>query len=301
MDLEYDNSDAVDAAAFAGAETSTHGLDSLHVMSPAEILARKEEPEDEEMRSVDEERDSLFLRATEAAVQGGLALQVDGLPALDVMGMRVWIMLCRYCARLAPRTRAADRRMMQRITDRSAGRLNLGAYEPEEYPRVLGFIAGRERSPRAMGRRVSLLAYAGNKSPNVRAALPSMEVIGELWQLRADNKRSAVCAALGKIRDQVQASRDAAGIAPGLVQFFFQKRPETVAKYAAVQMGNSNRQDGMHANDDADHQRTARREAAEVRNGIPVRAEFAKMTPDQLRARLRRLHDEADLRRLAGL
>ena len=64
-------------------------------------------------------------------------------------------------------------------------------------------IVLRETTLWRIGRRASLLAYALNRGVIIRDALESFEVIGGLWGLSAENKRSAVCAAMNVLREEM--------------------------------------------------------------------------------------------------
>ena len=149
-------------------------------------------------------------------------------------------------------------------------------------------IMGGEYEPRRIGRRASLVAYALNRSVVVREALPCLEVIGELWELRAENKRAAVSAAMNKLRREMVRN----GQLTESFRFWFEKSPDARAVYAAVQMGNSNRAGSEEVTDVED---------AEVMDGIPIKPEFAGMRPVQRRARLRALAEAAEMRRLEAV
>lgn len=230
---------------------------------------------------------------------------VESRPTLEEMGYRVWIMASRVAPAQCPHSRRADLMEMRRIAGMCNGHLSLGAVDAETAGDVFDFVFGGEKTARLIGRRVSILAYGFNKSAVVRAALPSMESIGRLWNLRARNKRSAVSAAAKKMLRDMQerlAQRRGHGAARA-VEFWFAKKKATREKYEAAQMGNGNRlgdkETGRIGEDE--EKIAARREAAALRCGIPVKAEYAAMTPELLKTRLRELREMDDLRRLGAV
>lgn len=138
----------------------------------------------------------------------------------------------------------------------------------------------RERGATQVGRRASLLTYALTTNSVVHEMLPNLESLGRAWQLRAHNKRSAVCAAMNGLREElISRYRLPAGF-----RFWFEKQPDARLVYREAQMGNTNRLSGGHdetrmQNDEAEEPEMAtaaareRWEAAEMRRlgrlGIP--------------------------------
>lgn len=232
----------------------------------------------------EERAGGVFIRA--------LGNAVEGRPPMEEMGYRVWIMAARVGAACPPPT-AQDRRRMREIAGACNGHLGLGEAAPAVVRDAFEIIIGPEETARGMGRRATLLAYAFNRSASVRAALPSFESIGVLWGLRAKNKRSAVCAAMDKLTGALGRR------ARHPVELWFRKKEITRRKYEAAQMGNGNRGGGM--TNDGDAEKQAAEEIAVVIDGVRVRRKFALMTKVALRAHLRRLAEDDDLRRLAAL
>lgn len=216
----------------------------------------------------------------------------DGRPELEEVGLRLCIMAGR-CFVPVPILTSGERRRL--------GKIVVACYDGLRVPvstdarRVFEMIMGTEVEPRRIGRRASLVAYALNRSVVIRKALPSMEVIGELWKLRADNPRAAVSAAMNKLRDEMER----VGQLPPSFQFWFEKTPDARAAYAHAQQGNCNRA-ASEEDEDEDHE-DDRKEDAEVIDGIPIKPEFAGMRPVQRRARLRALAEAAEMRRLEAV
>ncbi len=247
---------------------------------------------------------------------------VRGCPALEVMGARLWVMLGRVAPGLLLGEFAAmskvDKAMVRGVVGMDLG--GLDAVAMEDRWRVGELLRGGVRlGLRALGRRVSLLAYMLERGPEVRAALPCMEALGKLWGLRAKNKRSAICAAMMAIQGELDKGE--LRLRPGARGvLWYQKRRATRGTYAGAQAGNHNRKgsgagSGSGSVVDAEVEEEVGRLKEEVRviteevfemvAGVRVRAEpirmkavFAAMTPGQLRAHLDGLHEAAERRRL---
>lgn len=215
-------------------------------------------------------KDSLFAVVTNNAVAGR--------PPITEMGYRVWIMALRFFVACPPMS-AAMVREMQRIAVRCNGGLPLPRAADAEA--VFELLMLGTQTPWETGRRVTLLAYALNRGVVVREVLPSFESIGLLWQLKAENKRSAVCAAMNKLREELVKH----GQLPRSFRFWFEKSPDARVVYEQAQMGNENR--GGH-----------NRYEVEMLEGLPVKRKFAKMKAQERRAVLRRMHEASEMKRL---
>lgn len=229
---------------------------------------------------------------------------VEGRPPLVEMGYRVWMMAARYAPGVCPHSERSDLLAMRRLGAECQAHLSLGTLSEEMSRDVFEFVLGSATTAERMGKRVSVLAYGINTSAAVRAALPSMEAIGNLWGLSAENKRSAVSAAAKKILREAREKmeRRDARHRNVIAALWYAKRAVTIEKYQQAQIGNANRL-GQHRDDgEMDEERVAARAAAaELRCGIPVKAEFARLTPEQLKHRLKRLADEWEAKRLAEI
>lgn len=256
--------------------------------------------------------------AGERSFRVGLLTQVllacvAGRPALEVMGLRLWVLCERLCPGVLPGTNAAMRKRLAGVLREAweVLQVSAGDTEADDVRRVVEILLGMETVPWKMGRRVTLLAYFFVREDMRQVALPSFEVIGQLWMLRAKNPRSAVCAAMDKLLGELvkrgflrQAHEEM------LPNWWFQKKQGTKKKYAIAQVGNRNRADsrcavdgGLSAVDETDDapgcvREALRREHAELVQGVPVRAAFQHLTPLQLRRRLNELHEAAEMRRL---
>lgn len=239
-----------------------------------------------------------------------LAACVHDTRCLEVMGLRLLVL----CARVLPgsvmRVKASVRRQMQAAEGSAFQmmRVNADGVDLEERMRVAELLLGTGahgiQHPGSLGRRVTLLAYAFCREPEVRAALPSFEVIGrDIWRLRATNPRSAVCAAMKKaVTEMVARGQLREKDAQALTDMWWAKKKATKAKYARAQMGNTNRT--LHpAEDDLPESRREElmQEHRDRIDGVPreaMRPQFRTMTADEIRRHFQRLEAEAEKRRL---
>lgn len=232
---------------------------------------------------------------------------VAGRPSLEVMGLRLWVLCERLCPGSMPRTNKGMRKRLQEAL-RGAWRemqVSPGDTSLDDCGRLVDVLTGGERDAVRLGRRVTLLGYAFERGPMMRAVLPSFESIGELWGLRARNKRSAVCAAMKSlVRGMVERGQLRCGEAHELSELWFAKKRVTRERYAAAQVGNGNRCGNeesrcTHEEDEpAGVRDMLRREHEERVCGVPVRREFSGMSPRDLRAHFDRLERAAEARRL---
>lgn len=210
-----------------------------------------------------------------------------GRPPLAESGYRIWIMAARCCVPV-PVAAAADRRAMRDIATRCNGGLRVP--QATNARAVFELVRGDADSAWLLGRRASLLAYALSRNVIIREALPSFEVIGELWRLRATNKRSAVCAAMNKLREELVRC----GQLPRTFRFWFEKSADAKLVYAQAQAGNTNRAGGGEAEAEMPAVET------ELFEGVPVKPQWAALTPQQVRRALNRLHEASEMKRLLG-
>lgn len=221
--------------------------------------------------------------AREVSLAGELFEEVttaafEGKASLEVAGIRVMEMATR-CGRLC-----SWRGIPKRVREGALRAPSVAVFAPGAHAAdamgVFDLLIDRERTAARIGRRVSLIAYALNPNVVVLKSLPNLGGIGKLWELAAENKRSAVCEAMNVLRaDLVRWAR----LEPGF-RFWFEKRAEARASYAAAARGNTNRKGGM-AHDD---------------EPLPVREDTIMKTKEG-RKRADRLWEEAERKRLERL
>jgi hypothetical protein len=251
-------------------ESSGIGIDALHVPAPDEVLA------DVPFEMWDSRRESApDVKVGRDELMNAITTQCfEGRPSLLEAGMRFCAMASR--AGVPVPMNANERREMRAVIAACNGSLWLPRCD--EAASVFEFLAGGITKPRYLGRRLSLMAYAFNRGAVILRVFPSMESIGHLWGLSADNKRSAVCAALVKLKKEIlRGGWMTKHRRLNSFQFWFEKSEEAKANYAEAQMGNGNRLSRPCGKSE---------EVRELIHGIPVKAEFRRLKPHELRSRL---------------
>lgn len=240
--------------------------------------ARRSEAAPDEILSVREDGGSLesetdgvtagwvLRRITDACVAEDVPRSDEKASALERIGAR-FVMMSASCGH-APALNANERRRVRALTWERFDRLMLPTCDTAV--RVCEFVSAETWTLRWLGRRVTLLAYAFDRSPMMRAALPSMERIGALWGLSAENTRSAVCAAFVKVKAELLR----AGMVKQRFHFWFEKSDEAKVIYAQAQEGNHNRLGGDEL-------------SVESWDGIPLRPEWRGLDAEERRRRLR--------------
>lgn len=240
-------------------------------------------------------RVTLFCRLLENAVRGK--------PPVEDMGWRMWLMLERLAPGSVWRLKdAEERRAVLRVAREAGGALDLAGVVQEvaveDVQRVACLLVAGEDQPRRLGRRVMLLAYAFcRESGPVRAALESFEDMGQHLGLTANNKRSAVSAAMKVLVKSIIESGELRHQDHPRTELWFAKKRETRERCARAQRGNENRRNAL-AKQEEQGEDSAKAELAEVLEGVPVKPEWRGLTASQVRQRLSALHEEAERRRL---
>lgn len=219
--------------------------------------------------------DALFVCVTNNAFAGR--------PSIMEAGLRVVIMAARLGLTVLEMGRA-ERVALRRVA--------LGCHDGLRVPgsvnarAVFELILGQEQTAWRIGRRASLLAYALNRSVIIRGVLESFEVIGGMWGLSATNKRSAVSAAMNKLRAELVQG----GQLPRHFRFWFEKTADARAVYEQAQVGNHNR---------AGAAESSCYDLEEV-DGLRLKPRFARMNAAQRREVLRAMHEASEMKRLLG-
>jgi hypothetical protein len=215
--------------------------------------------------------DTLFAQVTDNAFVGR--------PSLERAGARVWFMGHALGLRM-PRLDRAGMTALRRFVRMDALECGLltGGVELSQRMAVFELLVGSETRLWRMGRRASLLAYALNRGVIIREALESFEKMGELWGLRARNKRSAVCEAMNVLRAELVRF----GRLPKGFRFWFEKEAGARLVYAEVQRGNQNRGSGISNLE----QGTPNDEGDEEWRGVPVREEWRGLSTAERKRRL---------------
>ncbi len=151
--------------------------------------------------------------------------------ACEQAGARVVVMLMILGARM-------DWKMMQAARKLSHVRwVSMPQMAPEIVEVLKVLIIGERRELSGIGRWFMLVAYALCPNPLTKAVLRNVEHIGELWELKARNKRSAVSAAMRVLKAELKRHWRF----DEEFHFWFEKSAAAKAVYARVQEGNCNR------------------------------------------------------------
>jgi len=157
------------------------------------------------------------------------------------LGWCAWAVCWLYAPDLMPAIDGPSRSRMMR-----SGILSLGDVDPAVVRGLMAWItrplaSGGWKATTKLGKRVMIFAYLSCRSEAVRRTLPSLEVIGRLWGLKAENKRSAPDAAVQKMKEELLGYYLRTGhrrediIMPG------QKSEASREVYRQRAMGNTNR------------------------------------------------------------
>jgi hypothetical protein len=226
--------------AAADAASMTHGLQGARVAAPDEILmAAEEEREDVGTAAVDKGRQEAF-----AALFGELFREQR---KAESLGWAVWAMVGMYAPHLLPMVTAKEWRLKQKMMVTAMVR-PLGAVDVQVVAGLLAFLMrpiGGYQHTEKLGKRVMVFAYIFCRSETVRRTVPSLEVMGRLWGLRATNKRSAPDAAVQRMKEEMAGYFQRTGHRAEDILMPGQKSAESKAKYALAQMGNDHRVRGM--------------------------------------------------------
>lgn len=211
----------------------THGFAGYYQDDPFEALAAKEEEE---------------LYADEEQNDGELGAMVSGLFAelfqQSLNPRRVGLMVYYVAYAVCP---DLIRLKLKLKEQREVMNSPVGGFpdmQPEWMRGLLTFMLGkyaRRWNPERLGRRAMCFAYIQCRAQSVRRVLKSYENLGELWGLRAKNKRSAVGEAMRLMKAEMVAVHVRAGGKATDVVMPGEKDAETKLKYKAAQMGNVNR------------------------------------------------------------
>ena len=258
------------------------GVDAVSNEHHDVVCARAAEMGFEANHAVEQEQtgsDDLFIRVTNNAFAGR--------PPLKESGLRILIMAKRSNVPI-PALQKQELRQLREVTVTFYDGLTLPVSHDHGYViRVFELIMGVEVTALGIGRRASLLAYAINRSIPIRRALPNFTKIGERWGLSAENKRSAVSAAMNQLRAEMIKH----GQLPSTFRFWFEKSADARAVYEAAQMGNTNRQADDDEDADTEHE-------VMMLDGVPLKPCYARMKAGERRERLHALHEASEMKRL---
>jgi len=262
------------------------GFDSLHGLAPDEVMMRREE-ENDETRMANEE---WGMRAKAECLMSVIMAVTFEAASVEVIRDRVAVIAAQNAPEMAPaklwrgqvefaRARAAVARCPAVAWEQEAGRILLALMTRRNWrSREVGLMA-----------LVFVYCYQSNKALRPKIA-QSFEAIGHAVGLAAENVRSAICAAIqrGPYELEKRMAR-ASGEAFPAFKFWFMKSAHCKEALAEAMQGKQNR-----------HGRSEDAVEVDIRQGIPVRAEFSALSAEKLKEVLRRKWEQAEMMRLLG-
>jgi len=166
------------------------------------------------------------------------------------------------------------------------------AWEPEAGRILLALMIRRNWRSREVGLMALVFVYCYQSNKALRPKIAqSFDAIGHAVGLAADNVRSAICAAIqrGPYEMEKRMARASGEPFPAF-KFWFMKSAHCKEALAEAMQGKQNR-----------HGRSEDAVEVDIRQGIPVRAEFAALSEEKLKEVLRRKWEQAEMMRLVGL
>jgi hypothetical protein len=263
------------------------GFDALHGMSPDEVMMRREE-ENDETRMANEE---WGMRAKAECLMSVIMAVTFEAASVEVIRDRVAVIAALNAPEMAPAK--LWRGQVEFARARAAMvRCPAVAWEPEAGRIMLALMTRKGWSAREVGLRALCFVYCYQSNKALRPKIAqSFDAIGHAVGLAADNVRSAICAAIqrGPYEMEKRMAR-ASGEAFPAFKFWFMKSAHCKEALAEAMQGKQNR-----------HGRSEDAVEVDIRQGIPVKAEYACMSAEKLREVMRRKWEQAEMVRLVGL
>lgn len=259
------------------------GFGALHGMAPDEVMMRREE---EMGRLGDGE---MMRRKAECLLSVIMAVTFDA-ASVEVIRDRVAVIAALNAPEMCPNKLWRGQVEFARARATLA-RCQAVVWEPEAGRIMLGLMTRKGWSAREVGLAALTWVYCYQSNKALRPKIArSFEAIGHAVGLKAENVRSAICAAIqrGPYELEKRMARSSGEAFPQF-KFWFMKSAHCKEALAEAMKGKQNR-----------HGRDEDAVEVDIRQGIPVRAEFAGMSPVKLRECLRQKWEHAEMVRLVG-
>jgi hypothetical protein len=210
--------------------------DALHGLSPAELMMRREE-EEGHVAGVNELRAACLLSVLMCITWNVTSLRqirdrlgvLTSYKAPDLLPQKVWHGRADWQA-----VRVEMARCPRIEWQDCAGRI------------LIDFIARDGWGEREVGRRALLLLYAFQSDKSARPPMArTLECIGTVLGLQAENKRAAVSAALMTLVLEMVRRMERLSKQKGTLKFWFMKSAECREALSVAMMGKRNRCAGM--------------------------------------------------------
>lgn len=265
------------------------GFDALHGLAPDEVMMRREEEESEDLEMGRLGDGEMMRRKAECLMSVIMAVTFEA-ASVEVIRDRVAVIAALNAPEMAPAR--LWRGQVEFARARAAmARCPAVAWEPEAGRIMLALMTRKGWSAREVGLAALTWVYCYQSNKALRPAIArSFEAIGHAVGLAADNVRSAICAAIqrGPYEMEKRMARASGEPFPSF-KFWFMKSAHCKEALAEAMKGKQNR-----------HGRDEEVDEVDIRQGIPVRAEFAALSAEKLKELLRRKWEHADMMRLLG-
>jgi hypothetical protein len=213
------------------------GFDALHGMAPDEVLMRAEVEEEETLRLGDGE---MMRRKAECLMSVIMAVTFEA-ASVEVIRDRVAVMAALNAAEMCPKKLWRGRVELARARAAMAG-CPAVRWEPEAGRIMLGLLTRRGWSAREVGLRALCFVYALQPRASARPALArSLDAIGHAVGLTAENKRSAVSAALKRTALDLMQRMQRRERSHATAELWFMKREGCRAALSKAMKGKRNR------------------------------------------------------------
>lgn len=258
------------------------GVDALHGMGPDVVLMRAEEGE------VDAESEDRLAKAN--CLWSILMAVTWETRSVEMIRDRLGVLVSTYCPHLLP-AEPLWKGHKERARARKAWAQCPGiSWEADAGRVMLRMLTKDGWKARAVGMKALELVYYYQQDESLRPPIArSFEAIGEAIDLKAENKRSAVSAALkrGPLERELTMQRLREKPPVALKSAWFMKSAECREALREAMEGKTNRLGS----------REEHAELAETLQGVPVKPEFQRMRPAELRRYFEGLEREQERRR----
>jgi hypothetical protein len=213
------------------------GFDSLHGLAPDEVLMRAEVEEEETLRLGDGE---MMRRKAECLMSVIMAVTFEA-ASVEVIRDRVAVIAALNAPEMAPAKLWRGQAEFARARAAMV-RCPAVAWEPEAGRIMLALMTRKGWSAREVGLRALCFVYAFQSRKSARPALAaSLDAIGHAVGLKAENKRSAVSAALKRTALELMQRMQRRDRSHAMAELWFMKREGCRAALSKAMKGKRNR------------------------------------------------------------
>jgi len=232
------------------------GFDALHGMAPDEVLMRAEDEQEQggtENGGMGQNGGMDGSRAKAECLMSVIMAVTFEAASVEVIRDRVAVMAALNAAEMCPKKLWRGRIELARARAAMAG-CPAVRWEPEAGRIMLGLLTRRGWSAREVGLRALCFVYAFQPRASARPALArSLDAIGHAVGLTAENKRSAVSAALKRTALDLMQRMQRRERSHATAELWFMKREGCRAALSKAMKGKRNRlgkDEGRRMNDD---------------------------------------------------